>query len=66
MSISHLANQGQSIDQLIDITEPAKHKFSALLSEADDNILGIRVYVTRRRVQWYAIRHDFCRSAIQI
>ena len=45
MSISHLAGQGQTIDQMINITAAAKQKFATLLSEADENILGVRVYV---------------------
>ncbi len=46
MSISHLANHSQSVDEMINITAAAKQKFISLLDEADDNILAIRVYVS--------------------
>ena len=45
MSVSHLVNRGQAVDDLIKVTTAAKQKFVSLLKEADDNILGIRIYV---------------------
>ena len=46
MSISHLSNHGQTVDEMINITPAAKEKFVSLLDDADDNILGVRVYVS--------------------
>ncbi len=45
MSISHSIDHSRSVDDLIKITPAAKQKFVSLLEEADDNILGVRVYV---------------------
>jgi len=46
MSISSLVNQEQPVDEMINITDAAKEKFVSLLAEADDSILGVRVYVS--------------------
>ena len=45
MSISHLNQPSQSIAEQINITPAARGKFISLLDEADDKILGVRVYV---------------------
>lgn len=45
MSSSNLVKHDQTIDDMINITQAAKQKFISLLEEADDNILGVRVYV---------------------